>query len=213
MLPSTTPHLPMTERFEVCLLVFRSKTLKLFLDPESIRVRIETGAQRAYFKAQKCFSHPLLKNKLLIPGTNLERITMTVSIFTIVIVILQVVAEVLRVTAIDHKVQTRLLTWNLNVNFLVHCIKQKWDSLVQSRGVNFVCQWFRLLSDNALVFHSNFRRPNPRSTTRTKYRRSLCVSDCHIFRFEFYYSYRKRSDTIPKTQFLSGMDHTVWTLW
>ena len=89
---------------------FPVKNLKTFLDPESIRVRIETGAQRAYFKAQKCFSHPLLKNKLLIPGTNLERITMTVSIFTIVIVILQVVAEVLRVTAIDHKVKTRLLT-------------------------------------------------------------------------------------------------------
>ena len=34
---------------------------------------------------------------------------MTVSIFTIVIVILQVVAEVLRVTSIDHKV---ILVWN-----------------------------------------------------------------------------------------------------
>jgi len=72
-------------------------------DPESFRVQLEASAHRAYFKVMKCFSHPLLKNKLIIPGTNLERITMTVSIFTIVIVILQVVAEVLRVTSIDHK--------------------------------------------------------------------------------------------------------------
>lgn len=69
---------------------------------------METSAHRAYFKVQKCFSHPLLKNKLIIPGTNLERITMTVSIFTIVIVILQVVAEVLRVTSIDHKVRLKV---------------------------------------------------------------------------------------------------------
>lgn len=105
MLPSTTLHLPMTERFEVFCRFSGQVLLLTISDPESIRVRIETGAQRAYFKAQKCFSHPLLKNKLLIPGTNLERITMTVSIFTIVIVILQVVAEVLRVTSIDHKVK------------------------------------------------------------------------------------------------------------
>ena len=69
---------------------------------------METSAHRAYFKVKECFSHPLLKNKLIIPGTNLERITMTVSIFTIVIVILQVVAEVLRVTSIDHKVSYTL---------------------------------------------------------------------------------------------------------
>ena len=52
---------------------------------------------RNYFKSS------IFNQKLIIPGTYLERNSMTISIFTIVIVILQVIQEVLRVTSTDQK--------------------------------------------------------------------------------------------------------------
>lgn len=176
----------------------------VILDPESLRVQLEASAHRVYFKVMKCFSHPLLKNKLVIAGTNLERITMTVSIFTIVIVILQVVAEVLRVTSIDHKVTLKSDLIDITTCFSVHCFQWDHSRLVQPASGNFVCQWFRLLLDNALIFHSNLWRANTRSTTWNKYWWAICVNDRHILRLEFYYVDRKLvSSSDVSSQFTS----------
>ena len=58
---------------------------------------------RYVHRIRNCFKSSIFNQKLIIPGTNLERISMTISIFTIVIVILQVIQEVLRVTSADQK--------------------------------------------------------------------------------------------------------------
>ena len=58
---------------------------------------------RYVHRIRNYFKKSIFNQKLIIPGTNLERISMTISIFTIVIVILQVIQEVLRVTSTDQK--------------------------------------------------------------------------------------------------------------
>jgi len=72
-------------------------------DPDSVAVRIEHGTMRYVHRIRNYFKSSIFNQKLIIPGTNLERISMTISIFTIVIVILQVIQEVLRVTSTDQK--------------------------------------------------------------------------------------------------------------
>ena len=75
----------------------------MYSAPDSIMVKMESIGYKIYYKIKLCFCHKIFKDKLTITGTNLERITMTVSIFTIMIVITQVIYEVLRVTADEHK--------------------------------------------------------------------------------------------------------------
>ena len=84
-------------------MVGQNLNLIKILDPDSVAVRIEHGTMRYVHRIRNYFKSSIFNQKLIIPGTNLERISMTISIFTIVIVILQVIQEVLRVTSTDQK--------------------------------------------------------------------------------------------------------------
>ena len=84
-------------------MVGQNLNLLKILDPDSVAVRIEHGTMRYVHRIRNYFKSSIFNQKLIIPGTNLERISMTISIFTIVIVILQVIQEVLRVTSTDQK--------------------------------------------------------------------------------------------------------------
>jgi hypothetical protein len=79
---------------------------------------------RYVHRIRNYFKQSIFNQKLIIPGTNLERISMTISIFTIVIVILQVIQEVLRVTSTSEKCQVKP---SENETFLIWCNDEEFE--------------------------------------------------------------------------------------
>ena len=102
---------------------------------------------RNYFKSS------IFNQKLIIPGTYLERNSMTISIFTIVIVILQVIQEVLRVTSTDQVVShQKRQSYSFQTVILNHK-SQSQDRLQRKNMKNIMDFILQLIMKHLVIYH------------------------------------------------------------
>ena len=91
-------------------------------------VRMEASVHRTYHRFSQQMNFNSFRSALFVPGRNLERLSMGISVNTIGIVVLQVVVEVLRVSARSFEFQTPYhsgnVTWTMwcNEDINVSCI-------------------------------------------------------------------------------------------
>ena len=87
----------------------------VYLDPTSFPVRVETSLHQSYHRVSQHLNLESFRTALFVPGRNLERLSMGISVNTIGIVVLQVIVEVLRVSGRSFQFKNEFHTENVTL--------------------------------------------------------------------------------------------------